>query len=81
MYFSVFTQCSCQQIIFGHTKQFGKIFDFNSKDTSGNVENYRVLLQQQTDELVRVTVRDGNGQPLPQLDADRLLRRIKANLL
>jgi len=61
--------------------RIGKIFDFSSNDTNDNVENYRVLLQQQTDELVRVTVRDSNGQPLPQLDADRLLRRIRANLL
>ena len=61
--------------------RIGKIFDFSSKDTNDNVKNYRVLLQQQTDELVRVTVRDGNGQSLPQLEADRLLRRIRANLL
>lgn len=65
----------------GLWKRIGKIFDFSSNDTNDNLENYRVLLQQQTDELVRVTVRDGNGQPLPQLDADRLLRRIRDNLL
>ena len=70
----------------GHTKpgifaRTAKVFDFSSENKSDAAESYRVLLQQQTDELVRVTVRDGNGQPLPPLEADRLLRRIRANLL
>jgi outer membrane protein assembly factor BamC len=57
------------------------IFDFSSQEKSGDTENYRVLLQQQSADIVRVTVRAGNGEQLPQPDADRLLRRIRANLL
>ncbi|HSC76442.1 MAG TPA: outer membrane protein assembly factor BamC [Pseudomonadales bacterium] len=57
-----------------------KFFDFGLGE-SDEPESYRVLLQQQPEDTVRVTVRDSKGESLPQSDADRLLRRIRANLL
>jgi outer membrane protein assembly factor BamC len=65
----------------GVFSRIAKIFDFGSKDKAAGAESYRVILQQKTSEWVRVTLQDANGQPLPQQDADRLLRRIRANLL
>lgn len=61
--------------------RIAKIFDFGSQDKTEGVENYRVLLKQHSGEWVRVTVQDASGQQLPQQDADKLLRRIRANLL
>jgi uncharacterized lipoprotein len=65
----------------GVFSRIAKIFDFDEQQKGESGSQYRVLLQQHTDELVRVMVRDNNGLQLPQQDADRLLRRIRANLL
>lgn len=65
----------------GLFSRIAKIFDFGSNDKGTGVESYRVILQQKTSEWVRVTLQDASGQPVPQQDADRLLRRIRANLL
>lgn len=67
----------------GLLSRIGKIFDFDAsnKDAAKDAKNYRVLLQQRSGETVLVMVRDGNDQSLPQQDAERLLRRIRANLL
>lgn len=65
----------------GVFSSIAKFFDFGSQGGVEGVENYRVLLKKHSEEWVRVTVQDANGQQLPQQDADRLLRRIRANLL
>lgn len=50
-------------------------------EKNDNAADYQVLLQQQPDGNIRVMVRDSNGGKLASADADRLLRRIRDNLL
>jgi len=50
-------------------------------DDEKETVNYRVQLQRMNDEKVRVTVRNGSGEALPEDESDALLRHIWDNLL